>query len=362
MRKFLSLLVLVFLAVPAWADPLEKVAKKLSDGAKKLKNARVAVLPFPYHDGRQSKGSTIISERLTTDLVEINKLEVIERSLIENVFKELKLESSGAVDGESAKKIGKILGVEAIVNGTLIDLDDQEVEVNARLILVESGEIVAAGSVNVEKQWADEDPEAEDESEMARASPDPKTAVPASPQNIPEPYDDGPGFERLPAETFLIESDFTPEVVRTPFGEEFVEGMNLIQSGNAQAGEDHFKKMIRKLSDNPRRKALASLGLSLSLFAQRERHESLNIAEDLAGQKQFPRLSLAARYVLGKYYEAEDRKDDALNEYRAVVRGAPFQTLLVRSAARRLDALSFNRKEARKKSRLLRKELRRTFR
>ena len=46
--------------------------------------------------------------------------EVIERSLLDGVFKELKLQSSGAVSEESAKEIGKLLGVEAVVNGTLM--------------------------------------------------------------------------------------------------------------------------------------------------------------------------------------------------------------------------------------------------
>src|SRR5262245_48268093 len=78
----------------ALADSLERAAQKISAGAKKLANKRVAVLPFPYHDGRPSKGSTIISERLTTCLVQQRKLEVIERSLLENVFKELKLQAT----------------------------------------------------------------------------------------------------------------------------------------------------------------------------------------------------------------------------------------------------------------------------
>ena len=67
------------------ADSLDKIAKEISKGSKKLKVQKVAVLAFPYHDGRQSQGSTIISERLTTKIVSLKKLDVIERTLLEKV-------------------------------------------------------------------------------------------------------------------------------------------------------------------------------------------------------------------------------------------------------------------------------------
>jgi len=144
---------IVGMALRVSADPLEKIAKKLSSGAAELQNKKVAVFPFPYHDGRETEGSTIISERLITKLVEQKKLQVVERSLLDKVLKELKLEASGAIDEQSAKQIGKVLGLDGIVSGTLIDLGGKEVEVNARLIKVETGEIIVAASGNVERLW-----------------------------------------------------------------------------------------------------------------------------------------------------------------------------------------------------------------
>src|SRR3989338_3388470 len=143
---FLAGILLVFDRTNLFADALQKIAKKISRGSASLQNKKVAVLPFPYHDGRESKGSTIVSERLITKLVGQKKLEVIERALMEKVLKELKLQASGAIDEQSAKQIGKVLGVEAIVSGTLIDLGEKEVEINARLIKTETGQIVVAAS------------------------------------------------------------------------------------------------------------------------------------------------------------------------------------------------------------------------
>ena len=61
-KLFCSIWVILTLAGFAIADPLENVAKTLSQGASKLKTNRVAVLTFPYYDGRASNKPVVISE------------------------------------------------------------------------------------------------------------------------------------------------------------------------------------------------------------------------------------------------------------------------------------------------------------
>ncbi len=156
MRSMAVLLVLIIgVAGVARADEYDKIAKTLAKGAKELKNKKIAVLAFPYHDGSTSSGSTEISERLTTRLVGKNGIVVIERSLLDKVFNEMNLEKSGVVDPDTTKQIGKVLGVEAIVTGTLIDLSQDKTEVNARLIKTETGEVLTACTVEVERNWKD---------------------------------------------------------------------------------------------------------------------------------------------------------------------------------------------------------------
>jgi len=156
MKSMVVLLVLFFGAAGSVnADEYDKMAKILAKGANELKNKKIAVLPFPYHDGGTSSGSTEISERLTTRLVGRNGIVVIERSLLDKVFDEMKLEKTGAVDPDTAKQLGKVLGVEAIVTGTLIDLQDEKTEVNARLIKTETGEVFTACTQEVERTWKD---------------------------------------------------------------------------------------------------------------------------------------------------------------------------------------------------------------
>lgn len=160
MKKFLSLCLSVFVAAgplqAAGADPYEELAAKLSTMAsRKLTEKKIAVLTFEYVDGRTSPGGRTVAEKLTNRFVELGEFTVIERGMVEKVMKELEFQNSGGVDSEAAKKLGKGLGVEAIVTGTLSDAPYGSVEVNARVIKTESYEIVAAASMKAKKSWSD---------------------------------------------------------------------------------------------------------------------------------------------------------------------------------------------------------------
>jgi len=155
-RFALILYVLAALADKAAADPLEKLARKLEAGLKDQPVKQVAVLSFAYHDGAMSSGSTIVQERLTTFLVQDGNVQVVERHLLKKALEEMKLETIGFMDPQTTKELGKVLGVDAIVLGTLNDLSKKKTEVNARVIETETGKILAAAQANVSRTWSDD--------------------------------------------------------------------------------------------------------------------------------------------------------------------------------------------------------------
>lgn len=342
-----------------FAEPLEKIAKKISAGAKELQNKKVAVLPFPYHDGRESQGSTIISERLITKLVEQKKLDVIERSLMEKVLKELKLQASGAIDEQSAKQIGKILGVEAIVSGTLIDLGEKEVEVNARLIKTETGQILVATSGKVERFWQDETVTASSQEEkksleqqpLAPAPPD-SGAAPQTSESFPamappreQPPMDEPEEEnekvilKGPPEMVLFETD-TGHELDNPVGQQILQGFQLLKRGKGAEAQSHFTTLYHQLKDRPKLNSVIRLGYSLSLFEQGKQEKAFRYAQEVAEQKQFPKVSAMAHFILGRYAEKSGKPELAKEQYLKVLRVSPFQTPLVKKAGQRLEMLN----------------------
>jgi curli biogenesis system outer membrane secretion channel CsgG len=156
------LLALLFACSPSLAGaaegPQAEVYRDLARGL--LKNCsgtgqRIGVANFSYPDGRKSGDGDVISERITTELVRLKKFRVAERSEIENVFSELKLQASGLMGADSVKSVGVMIGADRLILGTLTQLEDGSIEVHARLVGVESGEITNAMSVKVKKDWLD---------------------------------------------------------------------------------------------------------------------------------------------------------------------------------------------------------------
>ena len=117
---------------------------------------KIAVAGFSYSDGRDSRDGGVVAERITTELVKAKKFKVIERKEIEKVFEELKLQRSGAITPDSAKEIGKMLGADWLVVGTLTELPDKQLELNTRVVNVESTEILTASNDRIEKDWLDQ--------------------------------------------------------------------------------------------------------------------------------------------------------------------------------------------------------------
>jgi TolB-like protein len=113
----------------------------------------IAVAGFSYADGRASADGRIVAERITTELIKHGRLKVVERREIEKVLGELKLQMSGQIDEASVKKIGRMLGADLLVIGTITALPGGKLELNARLAGVESGEAYSAVSGQVEKNW-----------------------------------------------------------------------------------------------------------------------------------------------------------------------------------------------------------------
>jgi len=133
-------------------DPYDKLANDLANLGKDVK--KIAVIPFSYADNTSStKDGSIISERLTMKLINLQKFEIIERSVLNKVLDELKLQNSGVIDASSAKELGKVLGVDAIITGTLIQTADGRIEVNARIIKTETAQAIGASQVYVVKDW-----------------------------------------------------------------------------------------------------------------------------------------------------------------------------------------------------------------
>ncbi len=132
------------------ADGIRDLSTQIAAKVTKEQKHKIAVLPFKELEGHRTVLGSYLAEELVTALLETPSFSIVERTMLDRVVSELKLDRSGLIDPETAKQVGKIAGADAIVTGTITDLASY-VAVNARLIDAQSGRIFAAAEVRIVK-------------------------------------------------------------------------------------------------------------------------------------------------------------------------------------------------------------------
>lgn len=152
-RAFLGALILIAPS-STWAvelkEGVEQLATQLAKSAPEGKQLRVAVTDFPDLQEVVSELGRYVAERLTTRLSQDPTFWVIERRRLGQLLGELRFGMSDLVDPAKAKQLGKMVGVEAIVVGSISDLGNQ-VDLYARMIEIETGRLLSGASVTISK-------------------------------------------------------------------------------------------------------------------------------------------------------------------------------------------------------------------
>ena len=132
---------------------LAKITKKVTDiqeGDKAYqemkKITRIAITEFTYGD-EFNDFTRNVQDMLYTNLIQ-RGMTVVEREKMEQVLNELGKSFSGMIDSSTAAEIGKMLGVEAIVVGTVADMGNS-VDLRVRLVDVEKGAAITATQIDV---------------------------------------------------------------------------------------------------------------------------------------------------------------------------------------------------------------------
>ncbi len=117
------------------------------------RKARLAVIELE-NIGSLAKEKNVgrsVSELLTTFLVESQKVQVVERSQLNQVLAEHKLNLSGVVDIDTAAKVGKVLAVDVVLCGSVSEVGSF-FDINMRAIDVESASILKAAIIEVARE------------------------------------------------------------------------------------------------------------------------------------------------------------------------------------------------------------------
>jgi len=103
----------------------------------------IAVLPFQTKGLGGEIGEINVVEQMMTTFYNLNRFKLFERTQLEKILEEQKLGIAGIVDAATAAEIGKGIGVDAIVLGS-ITRAGSSIAIDARLIDTETAQIITA--------------------------------------------------------------------------------------------------------------------------------------------------------------------------------------------------------------------------
>ena len=110
---------------------------------------KIAVIDFNV-SGVGDEAGPILTERFRSELLNTNKFDVMERTRMEEIFKEQGFQQTGACDDNTCViQAGKMLGVSGIIAGT-IGRVGKIYSVSARIINVETGQIIVSKTEDCE--------------------------------------------------------------------------------------------------------------------------------------------------------------------------------------------------------------------
>ena len=130
-----DLLILIFAKKPKF---------KIGDAIKiSIPKKTIAITDFEVIRGHDKSIGIVSMESLTTAFVNSGQFNVVERSKLKTILKELRLGTTGLIDPDNVKEFGTLLQADLILVGSFADLG-QYWNTNTRLINVKTGIIVAA--------------------------------------------------------------------------------------------------------------------------------------------------------------------------------------------------------------------------
>ena len=80
-----------------------------------------------------------LADMFITEFAKIEQFQVVERSQLQQIFEEMKLGQSGMLDGNSAQKVGKLLGAQNLLLGSFMNMFDGKLRIDIRIVEVETG-------------------------------------------------------------------------------------------------------------------------------------------------------------------------------------------------------------------------------
>jgi curli biogenesis system outer membrane secretion channel CsgG len=173
MKRVVTFLII---ALVMGCETSSSVRISVNPGFESFHIRRVAILPFEgtsvektvqeYYGwgmGSFENNGEIISDMLTTEMMNIPTFEYLERSQIRRILQEHNLSLTQLVNDKTACEVGKLLGVDAVILGKVHDVHNEwdawqkrcKVAFSARMVDTKTGTVLWSATVDRSEGYCD---------------------------------------------------------------------------------------------------------------------------------------------------------------------------------------------------------------
>ncbi len=146
MKKILFIYIAAFLSVSIFASEsdeiFKEIGKEISGLGSSLRNGTIAVFPLETPGASGSAYGNYAADKIASFIIKEGTLKLVERERLNSIIIEKELSMIGVVEENEARKIGKLLSVDAVVVGSIYRTEKGR-EISVRVIDTQSGQILA---------------------------------------------------------------------------------------------------------------------------------------------------------------------------------------------------------------------------
>lgn len=136
---------------------INNMAQTMAENIESSGKKTIAVADFTDLQGFVTELGRFLAEEFSIALAGSGKgFEVVDRTHLKILLIEHKITTTGIIDPQTARKLGQISGVEALITGTITPFGDN-VRISAKILDVDTAKVISAISGNVAKTKAIEE-------------------------------------------------------------------------------------------------------------------------------------------------------------------------------------------------------------
>jgi TolB-like protein len=141
----------------AYEKEIKSLSSALSDNISKAGKKNIAVVDFTDLDGNVTKLGRFIAEEFSVALLGSSQgFEVVDRTHLKTLLQEHKLSATGLLDPATARKLGQIAGVEALITGTITSFGES-VRLSVKILDANTAKLIGANTSDIPKTKAVEE-------------------------------------------------------------------------------------------------------------------------------------------------------------------------------------------------------------